>query len=483
MKAKLLWTALALITTFNGCAQKGNKASAPNREFVPGTNLVGKSRDDKEYIREWNLFTTVGDYRSVGKTGAKWDDKAIAALRAYAEIRTKTADQQRLEELMDIIRTNCNAAVAAGCDDSLIRYLHTRYTITDADDMSSAALAEEYRKVAVAMEKTGYSPLRKAYVYMRGGKTLKSSLGELTNSPPALRDFWMGAVDHLNEALQDKSLPTREANDLSREVLELCEKASPANDYFGERIFPTMEKHWASNSFVPLLKGQYYSEKAWAARGGGFADTVTKKGWNGFEKNLDLAEAALNTAWQLDKSNAVIATEMITVCIGKGYPRGEMEKWFERAMNIDPNCYEAAYRKGLYLDPRWFGSVEEKMKFARKCVNSTKWGGRVPLILADAHSDLAELEAEFDKSKSVTYWRRPGVWEDLRSSYDKCLSLNPKDLLARHRYARDARACGEFKTLLEQITILGKDTDKHYFGGPQEFDEMLRVAREKTGAL
>ena len=62
-----------------------------------------------------------------------------------------------------------------------------------------------------------------------------------------------------------------------------------------------------------------------------------------------------------------------------------MELWFDRAMELDPNDYDACYYKLYYLEPKWYGSVKDMLDFGRECVDSKVWGGRVPLVLTDAH--------------------------------------------------------------------------------------------------
>jgi hypothetical protein len=77
---------------------------------------------------------------------------------------------------------------------------------------------------------------------------------------------------------------------------------------------------------------------------------------------------------------------MITVELGQGRGRPRMEQWFQRAMSLSPNYYEACYAKLHYLQPKWFGSNEDMLEFAGECVNSSKWGGHVPLILPTVRS-------------------------------------------------------------------------------------------------
>ena len=177
----------------------------------------------------------------------------------------------------------------------------------------------------------------------------------------------------------------------------------------------------------------------------------------------------------MNSSNAYTAYLMMKVELGQGRGRDRMEQWFARAMALDTNYYEAANLMSLYLDPRWYGSKEEALAFARKCVTSTNWGGRVPLVLPDLHRSLARYPNSAD---SPGYWQRPEVWDDVRSAYEKFFRLNPHEFGYRHDYARDAYLCGHHSEFLAQ-TKLFPWTNFNFFGGEGKFQEML--ARASSG--
>ena len=71
-----------------------------------------------------------------------------------------------------------------------------------------------------------------------------------------------------------------------------------------------------------------------------------------------------------------------------------MEVWFNRAMALDTNNFDACMSKMQFLYPRWNGSREDMIAFGRECVASTKWGGGVPLTLAEALQPVIQLFAD-----------------------------------------------------------------------------------------
>jgi hypothetical protein len=69
---------------------------------------------------DWNLNKTVGAYQTVGKTSPAWDEPAKCALTEYASLRpdSPSAEDPYREQ---IIASNCDTAIKAGCDDPLVR--------------------------------------------------------------------------------------------------------------------------------------------------------------------------------------------------------------------------------------------------------------------------------------------------------------------------------------------------------------------------
>jgi hypothetical protein len=169
---------------------------------------------------------------------------------------------------------------------------------------------------------------------------------------------------------------------------------------------------------------------------------------------------------------------MIWVELGQGQGRKRMELWFNRAMDLDPNNYDACSAKCLYLEPKWYGSIGEMLAFGRECVENKKWGGRVPLVLVDAHWDipLYYLAGE----EKTNYWTRPQVWPDIKAAYERFFELHPEAIGYYHNYALYAYKCEQWNKLNELIPKLGA-VNYDFFGGRVEFGKMVRLAKEHAG--
>jgi hypothetical protein len=233
-----------------------------------------------------------------------------------------------------------------------------------------------------------------------------------------------------------------------------------------------MERNWGREAAWFRWRGLAEINQAWEDRGRGFANTVKDEGWESFGKHLEKAQSLLEAAWQKNPSNAHTAYLMMQVELGQGQGRDRMQQWFDRAMTLATNYYDAAKLMSFYLEPRWYGSEDEALEFARSCVASTNWGGTVPLVLSDLHHSLANFQKRGD---SPEYWLRPEVWDDVRASYERFLALNPDESGYRHNYASDAYLCGRYAEFLAQ-TRLFSWTNFEFFCGEKKFRQMLTRA-------
>jgi hypothetical protein len=127
--------------------------------------------------------------------------------------------------------------------------------------------------------------------------------------------------------------------------------------------------------------------------------------------------------------------------------------------------------------PKWYGSRDEMLEFGRECVASTNWGGRVPLVLVDAHYEFAR---SLSVDEQAAYWKQPDVWPDIQSAYEKVFQLNP-DVQGDYRYyyANYAYRAGQWQTFKEQIKIIRKqdgEVNYDFWGGRESFDRYVEDA-------
>jgi hypothetical protein len=275
-------------------------------------------------------------------------------------------------------------------------------------------------------------------------------------------------------------MPVEEAYHAAHQLFQVLERNNKELTDAYETIEKPLFKNWPKAGTSYLIKGEFNLKYAWLGRGHGTADRTSEEQWKKFNDRLTEAEAALNKAWSLNPKDPLIPTVMMSVVEGQGKKLPELDKWFARAMALDTNNVAACRQKLHFLLPQWNGSAEEMIAFGRECVASTKWGGHVPIILVDAHADVARALVRDERSQ---YWLAPEVWLDLKAAYEKFAQLNPDETRFRYLYAGYyATHCGqwaEFDRIIREIQNDGNDFNYSYFGGKVEFEKLVALSKER----
>ncbi len=458
---------LPLVLVLGGfCLVSCSRSPSPSRapSLVPGSPARLK----------WNLDTLVGDYDRAGKKNPQWDEAARRALTLFAEVRNTSSQVSptKITELGAAVQS----AVNAGCDDPLIRYLQLRFNPATFE-ATPAGMAAQYAAVAQELRARQYSAIRCLYGALRAAQALDDShrSGEDTNAWFQANKLLADAANDMQALLGDPTTPAEEIIEAMGELMPPAMRRKNFNEQCLATIYSPVFARWPDDPLVCRQEGWFYLEYAWRARGGGFANTVAPEAWKLFNERLRTADKALRRAWRLNPKDAQTPVLMIRVALGLQEARPEMEKWFERAMAVNTNNYDACFQKLWYLDPRWYGSAEDLVAFGKECVASRQWGGRVPLILADAHAAVVNYECQTDAERKA-YWTRPEVWADIQASFARFFALNPNAEGYHQNYALFAYWCQQWDELNRQLDLLGT-VNYDYFGGREAYDKMVEEAK------
>lgn len=410
--------------------------------------------------RDWALQSLLRGYRESGKTNAQWDAEMEAAFEAYCEYTRVSLDNwPELRQALD-------ATLATGCDDPMLAYMRVRYRVEGTLKQVTAA---DYLQASLEMAKGGYHPLFKFMAGLRAAQAVRDADSKL-RVPGLLTWTTLQAED----VARDTNAPVNEVF----QIASLWLAHSHSKEWIAfitSDLEPILLTNWGQTERWHRFHGRLETRRAWGERGGGYADTVTGDGWQGFGDHLALAEDALTTAWGMNTNIEETAYLMMRVELGQGQGLDRMETWFNRAMAINTNFYAAASLMSFYLEPRWYGSDAQALAFARSCVSSEEWGGRVPLILADLHRSLARY---YELTESPEYWHQSHVQQDVQTSYERFFQLNPEYVRWRHNYAKDAFQCGLYQVFLDQLPLFTAWTNHAFFGEGERFQEMIAEATE-----
>lgn len=426
----------------------------------------------RETRLEWNLRTTVGAYELYGETHATWDGPATNALSEFSRYRCGLLAPG--EDAAEIIRTNCEAALLARCDDPLIEYLNVRFALSETN--TAQAFADALGKAADDLEASYYPSIRKLYAALRAAEQYKYAAGGSTNANLVVFHHRHVAMTNLALVVADASTPVEEVYEACRDTFFMLDQNARQYTNCYAAIAGPLMANWPDESPAWLVRGVAQERMAWFARGGGYADAVSAEGWAGFNAGTAEAERCLLRAWDLNPHDPRIPNEMLRVCIDTSKSRDQMELWFNRAMELDPANYDACASKLRYLLPRWYGSDEATLEFGRQCVQSTQYRGAVPYILVDAHQYIF---GEQPPAKWNTYWKQPEVWTDVQAAYERLLVLNPQSTYYYYKYAQAAYSAGKWRLFLDMVKKPGP-VNYSVFGGKDQFDLLVQSAEIKS---
>jgi hypothetical protein len=328
------------------------------------------------------------------------------------------------------------------------------------------------------MQKRPYPASRKLYCFLRSFWHLASM--EYAKAGPGKQ---VGPEGHarlsalLNETAKawplymQENPPDAELWDLAILLIDGINSNSQTRKTMFDWIYPPLEKLRPNNSTVLTIKGHFYIQYGWDARGGGWANTVTPEGWKLLTERMALAEQALTQAWELDHTNSKPAIEMLTVELAHGQGRERMELWYRRAMEADPDSRAACDAKMYYLQPKWYGSVEDMLAFANECYKTHNWNAELPFVQIQVYQDLLPYLKD-DKA----FFAQPRVWESIRNVYEPWLRYKADNAHARSRYCYFAGHCGKWDVARRQFEILGDAASPPQFGGEKAMEEMRATA-------
>jgi hypothetical protein len=194
-------------------------------------------------------------------------------------------------------------------------------------------------------------------------------------------------------------------------------------------------------------------------------------------RDLGFAQQMIEDAWNLKNVSPLlrsqVAMKMIDVAILRNADRTLMETWFQRAMENDPDNFEAVERKAKYLTTVIQDDGAALLEFARECYKGRNFRGRIALFPIYAHAMLAHL-----REAPAGYYQRPGVWEEIRTTYEQYFRVVPDDIRDRSFYAKLCVYTGNDHDAKEQVAWLGDRADTSVWGGQRGYDLFrLQLAR------
>ncbi|MBU6409715.1 MAG: hypothetical protein KGR98_04940 [Verrucomicrobia bacterium] len=380
-----------------GLNQTHPKAVAAASKPILWTAHTLTAADAQKRDREFRIRQWLESYKQYGQRNPECDAEAVRFIRAYIAVNyggpgatNKSALEAESGELVGDSNCTDPAVLTVAADESL--------NVFDAMHCLERARAEYPIS------------LYKAYPRFYANVRLEGLLGVNSDRIGALET---SALELLSKCFDDGSITPAD----QQEIADIFVNGWGYN--FFQRnaasICAIVHKAGLDYNWLALtLDGEREIEEAWAARGGGYSDTVTDAGWRSFKNHLALARKDLTQAWRLQPGWPVAPERMIYVSLGDSGIQ-EMRRWFDRttAAQIDYPRAWSDFRWGLR--PRWYGNEKAMLALGEAAINTGRFDTDVPRKYMDC---IADVESEMGLPVGQHIYGRADIWPNLKRIYD-----------------------------------------------------------------
>ena len=414
---------------------------------------------------EWNRRTALAAYEKVGKHNPAWDAEARRGIEQL--VSTNLVERAKAFATLEHVTSDLH------CDDPLVLYFDAR-VLEVAGVRNDEQLNEVMHTYGGACERFAGSKYPADRKVMALGRMLAfiAKYRLVKQHPDWAPEVAKDADQMLSlwpELLAEKDLPFTFAYNAGMLTLDAKVAAGADRGAVLEQVLPALQKAFPNRTGVKVFQGKGLIDWAWDARGYGWASSVTPEGRRLMRERLEKAGAVLTAAYAADPSEVAVPVLMMRVGLGEGFPPAEMDLWFTRAKQADPDKWPSNYAdmedpyeaRMQALQPRWGGSAGQLLAFGRQCLAGRNWRGAVPWVLSEAHEMLAE-----EPGAPKDYWRRPEVWRDMDQLTAGQLRVWPDDDYSRSLRAYYAWKCGQWKEADAAFKRLGDRADASPFASP-----------------
>ena len=141
--------------------------------------------------------------------------------------------------------------------------------------------------------------------------------------------------------------------------LELSDQASDSEWESHLAIFNDWIKARPESITARVALADEWVGYAWKARGVGYANTVTQKGWQLLSERMQRALAVLRAARTLKQGCPYWGSTMLRIALGLGADRSQYDALFKDIVHTYPDYSRYYSLRATYLLPRWHGNAGE----------------------------------------------------------------------------------------------------------------------------
>jgi len=184
-----------------------------------------------------------------------------------------------------------------------------------------------------------------------------------------LRDF---ATVESRLAAQFAKADQYERFNYGRCVGDLCDIRSGDDPKIMEGVLNEWVAAYPNSYRARLVRGRFHVDYAWVYRGTGWVRDVSASSLERFHHHLELAEADLTAARDMEPSDPNASVSMITIAMGRGESDATLMGHYSKAIAVDPLNFMARLRLIYARQPNWGGSWEEVDAIVAESVRSSE---------------------------------------------------------------------------------------------------------------
>lgn len=361
-----------------------------------GTNTMTEA-DVRKRAKAFRVRQWLDGYRERGQRDQPCDADAVQFLETWIAQNYDGVAHTNGPSVQELGR---RLADAPACADPLV--------LTVAG-INSLELHESIRRLERALNSFDQSKHR---AYPKFYATVSLARGLAGNSA-RVSALDAAAVTLLKEAFADGSFLPDDQADIGELLLNgACDEFFKRNGASVSRVPRAAGKSFEWLALV--LEGEHRVNEAWKARGGGYANTVSEKGWEGFSSHLAAARQSFAAAWELRPEWPLAASRMVTVAMGDS-GAAEMWLWFDRAVAAQLDYPGAWLSMRWGLRPRWHGTPDALLAFGVSAMETRRFDTDVPRKFFDV---VGDLESELELPRGQHIYGREDIWPHLQRMYE-----------------------------------------------------------------
>jgi rhomboid protease GluP len=190
--------------------------------------------------------------------------------------------------------------------------------------------------------------------------------------------------------------------------------------------------------FAELIEAMALSEWAYAARGHGYANTVSSQDWAIFAYRSEMAAAALEEVAARTVKNPVWYALSLDVGLDQAKDREKLQAIFDSGVKNAPR-YSPLYRRMLrILMPRWGGSYEDVDKFIGQIYAKT-----APTRGFERYTQLYSAYAIMEGDELDLFKDTPAFWSGMRTGFLGLVKRYPDSDAVLNSFANFACRAGD----------------------------------------